>query len=155
MSIDPTLDHDLRELEQRLHDARVITSDLMTDVITRSCLRFQAQNPTAKAKVLDLVALNAFADATLALIELELPQWKLRRLVHDDGEWHCSFSRELGVPIELDEMAEVSHEVLPLAMLGAFVEARRHGLPAATPRPNVAPQIEARWGHVACCDNFA
>jgi hypothetical protein len=155
MSFDPTLDHRLHELEQRLHGACAITSDLMTDVITQTCPRFQAQNPTAKAKVLHLVESSAFADATLALIALELPQWKLRRLIRDDGEWYCSFSRELGVPIELDAMAEASHAVLPLAMLGAFVEARRHSLVAGASRPRLAPEMEAPRGHVVCCDNFA
>ena len=29
--------------------------------------------------------------AALALVELELPAWKLRRLIYEDGEWLCSF----------------------------------------------------------------
>jgi hypothetical protein len=155
MSVALPLDHRLHELEQRLHDVCAITPDLMTEVIAQACPRFQAQNPTAKAKVIHLVESGAFADATLALIELELPQWKLRRLIRDDDEWHCSFSRELGVPIELDELAEASHAVLPLAMLGAFVEARRDGLVAPASRPQLAPEMEATPGHVVCCDNFA
>src|SRR5262249_55356361 len=75
-----------------------------------------------QAKVTRLIEAGAFHDAILALQELELPQWKLRRVIYDDGEWHCSFSKQLGMPAELDEMAEAVHEVLPLAMLSAFLE---------------------------------
>jgi hypothetical protein len=52
-----------------------------------------------------------------------LPQWKLRRLICEDGKWHCSFSKQLGVPAGLDEVAEADHESLPLAILSALVEA--------------------------------
>ena len=62
-----------------------------------ACLRFQAHHPSAKARIIRLVESGAFADATLALIELELPQWKLRRLICDDGEWHCAFSKQLAL----------------------------------------------------------
>ena len=154
MSFDPTFDHHLRDLEQQLCDAHTITPVLMRDLIAQACPRFRAQNPAAKAKVLQLVDSGAFADATLALVALELPPWRLRRLIHDEGEWHCAFSKELGVPIELDEMAEATHAVLPLAMLGALLEACRHGLPAAVPFSTAAAR-EPAAGHAICCDNFA
>jgi hypothetical protein len=64
----------------------------------------QVQHPTAKATVARLIELGAFADATFAVLELELPQWKLRRLVYEDGEWHCSLSKHIGLPAHLDEL---------------------------------------------------
>jgi hypothetical protein len=95
----------LETLQEHLRRAQAITSDLMACAIAQGCLRFQAQHPNAKARVVRLIASGAWVDATLALLELELPQWKLRRLIYEDGKWHCSFSKRLRVPAELDEMA--------------------------------------------------
>ena len=113
------------------------------------------QQSAAKARVIRLIEGGAFAEATLALLELELPQWKLRRLICEDGEWHCALSKRLALPAELDDMAEGSHENLPLAILTAFVEARRHALAAAEGRPKSVPQVGATRGYAICCDNFA
>jgi hypothetical protein len=102
-----------------------------------------------------LIESGAFADATLALLELELPQWKLRRLIYEEGEWHCSLSKHIGLPAELDDMAEATHESLPLAILSAFVEARRHSLTAGEDRPKSVPQVRPTRSYPICCDNFA
>src|SRR5262249_969703 len=72
-------------------------------------------------------------DAALALLELELPQWKLRRLIYEDGEWHCSLSKHIELPVELDDAAEANHDSLPLSILSALVEARRHSLTTGEP----------------------
>src|SRR5215471_8437876 len=127
----------------------------MAEVIARACRRLQALHRTAKARVSRLIESGAFADATLALLELELPQWKLRRLIYEDGEWHCSLSKHIGLPAELDDMAEATHESLPLAILSAFVEARRHNLTAAQSRPQSTPLVGRTQGYAICCDNFA
>jgi len=37
-----------------------------------------------------LIESEAWTEAALALVELELPLWKLRRLVHEEGIWLCS-----------------------------------------------------------------
>jgi hypothetical protein len=155
MSFGPHREEPLRELQLKLHRARTITPGLMADVIARACPRLQAQHRTAKARVIRLVESGAFADATLALLESELPQWKLRRLIREDDEWHCSISKQLGLPAELDDMAEASHESLSLAILSAFVEARRHSLTADEGRPKSVPQVRPTRGHAICCDNFA
>ena len=155
MTFDPNHEEHLRELQQELHRARTITPGLMADVIARACLRLQAHHPAAKARVIRLIESGAFADATLALLELELPQWKLRRLIYEDGEWHCSLSKHIGLPAELDDMAEASHESLPLAILSAFVEARRNSLTGAESRPHSVPLLRPTEGYAICCDNFA
>jgi hypothetical protein len=98
--------------------------------------------------------LGASIDAGLALIELELPGWKLRRLIHEDGEWFCSLSRQPNLPVMLDDAADGTHEVMPLAILLAFLEARRRISPwarlvAAVPAVDPAPAT------LMCCDNFA
>ena len=88
------------------------------------------------------------------MIALELPQWKLRRVLYEDGEWHCSLSSQPQLPIELDEVAEGSHETLPLAVLIALLRARRdptgrEGGASAVPPVNVGA------GYTMYCDNFA
>jgi hypothetical protein len=155
MTFDPNHEEPLRELQRELHRACTITPGLMADVIARACPRWQAQHRTAKARVIRLVEFGAFADAILALLALELPQWKLRRLIREDDEWHCSISKQLGLPAELDDMAEASHESLSLAILSAFVEARRHSLTAGEGRPKSVPQVRPTRGYAICCDNFA
>jgi len=155
MSFDRNHEEVLRALQEQLRRARTITPGLMAEVIARACRRLQALHRTAKARVSRLIESGAFADATLALLELELPQWKLRRLIYEDGEWHCSLSTHIGLPAELDDMAEASHESLPLAILSAFVEARRHGLTADEVRPKSVPQVRPTREYAICCDNFA
>ncbi len=155
MTFDPNHEEHLRELQQELHRAPTITSGLVADVIARACPRLQSQHRTAKARVIRLIESGAFADATLALLELELPQWRLRRLIREDDEWHCSISKQLGLPAELDDMAEANHESLPLAILTALVEAQCHSLTAGEARPKSVPQVRPTQGYAICCDNFA
>jgi hypothetical protein len=155
MTFDPNHEKHLRELQEQIRRAHTITSPLMTDVIAGACPRLQAQHPSAKATVIRLIESGALADATLALLALELPQWNLRRLIREDDEWHCSLSKHIGLPAELDDMAEANHESLPLAILSAFVEARRHSLIASEGRPQAVPQVRPTRGYAICCDNFA
>src|SRR5262252_8412785 len=155
MSFDRNHEEVLGALQEQLRRGRILTPELMAEVIARACWRLQALHRTAKARVIRLVESGAFADATLALLELELPQWKLRRLIYEDCEWHCSLSKHIGLPAELDDMAEATHESLPLAILSAFVEARRHSLTAAQSRPQSTPLVGRTQGYAICCDNFA
>ena len=144
-----------RELQEQIHRAHTITPRLMADVIARACPRLQVQDPAARARVARLIESGAFTDAALAALALELPQWKLRRLIYEDGEWHCSLSKHIALPAHLDELAEGSHESLPLAILSAFAEARCDSLTAAESRPQSVPLLRATQGYVMCCDNFA
>jgi len=155
MSFDANHGGHLRDLQEQIHRARTITPGLMADVIAPACPGVRAQPRSVKTRILHLIESGAFADATLALLELELPQWKLRRLMYEDGEWHCSLSKHVNLPTELDEMAEANHEDLPLAILYAFVEARRQSLIAGKSRPQSVPQVRPMQGYAICCDNFA
>src|SRR5262249_15413225 len=99
----PTLFHSAREqrldaLQEHLRGAKTVTPELIADVMAGACLRMPAQHPTVGANVVRLIECGAFADAALLLLGLELPQWKLRRLIHEDGEWHCALTRALGLP---------------------------------------------------------
>jgi hypothetical protein len=154
MLFNPRHEDRLGGLEERLRRADALTPDLMTDVIAEACMWFAAQSRAARAKINRLLECGAWTDAALALIELELPYWKLRRLVYDDGEWLCSLSNQPGLPLGLDELAEASHEMLPLAILIAFLRARRAAAESAVTFPEV-PQVRATEGYAICCDNFS
>lgn len=143
----------LDQLTGRLHKALVVAPATITDVIAHACRRVGAHAPHARDRVNRLVAAGASIDAALALLELEAPQWKLRRLTCDDGEWFCSLSRQPQLPIEFDDMAEGRHENAALAILIALVETRKIAAPAellapAAGRPELSPSV-------LNCDNFA
>jgi hypothetical protein len=154
MLFDPRHEDRLGGLEDRLRRAHALTPDLMSDVVAQMCTRFAAHGPAARANVNRLIECGAWTDATLALLALELPQWKLRRLICDDGEWLCSLSNQPRLPLGLDEVAEASHEILSLAILIAFVQARHIAL-ESTVRSTAVPQVRPADGYAVCCDNFA
>jgi hypothetical protein len=141
-------------LEERLRRVHALAPELMSDVIAQACTRFAAHGAATKTKVDRLVESGAWTDATLALLELELPHWKLRRLIYEDGEWLCSLSKQPRLPLDLDDVAEASHESLPLAILSAFVAARRTTA-ATTAGATAVPEVRPAMGYAVCCDNFA
>jgi hypothetical protein len=115
------------------------------------------QGHSAKVlRIKQLADAHAWTDAALALIELELPLWHIRRIAYDAGEWHCALSRECELPDWLDQAAESRHANLTLAILNMFVEAQ--GTLAATNRPSV-PSVSRNRGVASsipmCCDNFS
>jgi len=87
------------------------------------------------------------------LIELELPQWQVRRLSYDGGEWFCVLSRQREMPDWLDQPVETHHTDLALAILDAFAQAHRISAPqnrAGIPVPrSVTPFFEP-----ICCENL-
>jgi len=154
MLYDPKCQEHFGGLEQRLRSADAPAPGIMADVIGEACTRFASQSPAAKAKFDRLVESGAWTEASLALVELELPQWKLRRLVYDDGEWLCTLSKQPRLPLDLDEVAEASHEVMPLAILIALLEARRAAALSATDVSTV-PRVRPLPGYAVSCDSFA
>ena len=76
-----------------------------------------------------MIQSGAWTDAALALIDLELPFWQVRRIAYDNGEWYCALSRERELPDWLDQSIEARHADLSLAILSAFVEAQRLSTP--------------------------
>jgi hypothetical protein len=145
----------LGRLEEQLRRAQTVTPKLMSDVIAQACARLTAHGHAAKAKLDRLIGAGAWTDAALALAEIELPQWKLRRLIYDDGEWHCALSKQPALPAGLDETAEASHQALPLAILIALVEALRQGSASVELPSRTVPPVRPAQGYAVCCDNFA
>jgi hypothetical protein len=141
------------DLGDRLRDASIASAALLHEVIEKACHRFAPEVPTARtARIERLIAMNAWTEAALALVELELPQWRLRRIAYDGGEWHCALSRERELPDWLDESIEAHHRDLALAILGALIEAR--DLAAAPSVPRLRSEIDL-LAEPMCCDNFA
>jgi hypothetical protein len=153
----PQTDHRVSgELVDRLHDAHAVTAGLLRDVIRGLCSRFlsvgRAEN---SARIERLMKSGAWTDVALALIELELPMWQVRRIVYDAGEWHCALSRQRELPDWLDQSIEACHADLSLAILMAFTEVQRVSAPPVrTSVPNVPCLANAPCIPV-CCDNFA
>lgn len=143
-------------LADQLRLAQIVTPALISQVIADACVRLAALGHTENAARLNrLIEAGAWTEAAFALIELELPQWTLRHLVHDGGEWLCSLSRQPNLPVEIDDTADARHEVLPLALLSALLEVKRQAADARGPIPSMVPQIRPPTGSIVCCDNFA
>jgi hypothetical protein len=148
--------HDPDALNDRIRRADEMTASLMSDVIKNACRRFPSVGHSAKtARIRQLVQSAAWTDAALALIDLELPMWRVRRLAYDEGEWHCALSRERELPDWLDQSIEARHADLALAILSTFVEAQ--SISASSVRSSVpeVPQTRSSLHQPLCCDNFS
>ena len=148
--------HDPGELSDRLRDTPAATTGLMSEVIAQTCRRFPSMGQTEKtARIERLIGSGAWTDAALALIDLELPQWQVRRIAYDEGEWHCALSRQRELPEWLDQSIEAHHVDLPLAILSACIGAQRVSAPASrTSVPTVPREANALYEPVLS-DNFA
>ena len=144
------------ELGDRLRNANAVTGEFLSDIIRQTCRRFPSEGQSGKtARVERLIQSGAWTDAALALIDLELPQWQVRRIAYDEGEWHCALSRQRELPDWLDQSAEAHHADLALALLSAFVEAQRISAPLSRPSvPAVRGDTNPLYEPV-CSDNFA
>lgn len=144
------------ELNDLLRQAQAVTAGLLSDVIGKTCRRFLSAGQTERtARIERLIGSGAWTDTALALIDLELPHWQVRRIAYDEGEWHCALSRQRELPEWLDQSIEARHADLPLAILTAFVDAQRVSAPAS--RTSV-PAVRRDANLVClpvCCDNFA
>src|SRR3954468_9790673 len=147
--------HEPPLLSDRLHSTQAINRSLMLDIIEHACRRMPLLGQSERtARILRLIDVEAWADATLALIELELPLWRVRRIAYDEGEWHCALSRERKLPDWLDAAVEARHADLSLALLSAFVEVQALAVDVPRPSvPSVRPAPDSLYEPVTC-DNF-
>ena len=146
---------DLDRLDHDLRPALAPAAELFRKIIEQVDTHFSLLRRSRTAAGLDnSINSGAWVDAAFALIETATPNWKPLRLIYEDGEWHCSLSRQPHVPVVLDDTVEASHEVLPLAVLRALIEVHRRSTASrATTSP--IPQIHAMREQTICCDNFA
>jgi len=145
----------LDALDNALRNAQEPSLDLLSKIIAGACTRipvFAWAEPLTR--VIYLAEIAAWTEATFALIKLELPLWQVRRLAYENNEWLCSLSRQPNLPMALDDCAEANHEVLPLAMLRAFVEACRTRC-RVQKSVSVVPQVaQPTVDHFICCENY-
>jgi len=143
------------ELGDSLRNSDALTAELMSEIIDKTCRRFPSRGQSGKtARIERLIQSGAWTDAAMALIDLELPQWQVRRLAYDEGEWYCALSRERELPDWLDQSIEAHHADFALAILSAFVEAQRISAPSTrTSVPSVERSRSPLFEPV-CADNF-
>jgi hypothetical protein len=142
-------------LDEEIRGAPAPVHGLFAKIVAGACTRIPALSLSEKAgRIHRLIAAGAWTDAALAVIALELPAWRLRRLAYEDGEWHCALSRQPNLPAMFDDSADASHELMPLAILRAFLQARRMA-EIAPQAISAVPQIQTGAGIIICCDNFA
>ena len=146
----------LAELGDRLRNAGYVTAEFFSDIVHVACRRLPSDNQNARAaRVERLIQSQAWTDAALALIDLELPQWHVRRLAYDDGEWYCALSRQRELPDWIDQPIETRHADLALAILSAFVEAQRVSSTSSRTSVPAVPQHANPHYEPVCSDNFA
>ena len=139
----------------QIRSASVPTVDIFSGIIAE-CTRLPTLIKAGKAAQFgQMLKAGAWTDAALSVIALELPAWKVRRLIFEDGEWVCSLSSQQNLPAELDDTADAHHECLPLAILSAFLKARRRVVASRDNYSTIVPKIRAAAENPICCDNFA
>jgi hypothetical protein len=145
-----------RQLETLIKDVReapALNRDLFVKIIEEGGRRLWNLNGRSRAPLSRLVEQGAWIDASLTLLECDSPQWKLRRLLREDGEWFCSLSKCPSVPLELDDTADAHHEDAALAILSAFLEAERK--PMTESYQDERGGVRSRKGTLLDCENFA
>jgi hypothetical protein len=140
-------------LAGRIRDANAVTAELLSEVIREACSRLPSVRRTQHFKQLEqYIQSSAWTDAVLVL---ELPQWQVRRIVYDAGEWHCALSRQRELPDWVDQSVEACHPDLALAILSALVDVQCVGT-FPTETASVPPFRRMEPLYVPfCCDNFA
>ena len=142
-------------LDEELRVAPQLDRSLFTKIIVGACRRMPVMSKSEEAARIErLIESGAWTDAALAVIAFELPDWQLRRLEYDGGQWFCALSRGPNLPAMLDDTADANHELMPLAILRAFFQARR--MTEIAPRATSSvPQVLVATDSIVCCDNFA
>jgi hypothetical protein len=144
------------DLGDQPRDAGYVTAEFLSAIVRATCRRFPSANQNFRSTRIErLIQSQAWTDAALALIDLELPQWQVRRLAYDDGEWYCALSRQRELPEWLDQSVEAHHADLALAILSAFVEAQRISSTSSRTSVPAVPQYANPSYEPVCSDNFA
>src|SRR5437764_6237306 len=147
-------DHrDPSELVDRLRNAPEANATLMAEIVDIACRRFTSSEKSARVE--QLIRSGAWTDAALALIDLELPLWQVRRIAYDEGEWYCALSRQRELPDWLDQSIETRHADLSLAILSAFFEAQRISTPSSRTSVPAVNRVASPLSDPVSSDNLA
>lgn len=124
-------------------------------IIENGARRMAPIGETARLRQIErLTEADAWAEAALALVELELPDWRVRRLERDGEEWFCTISKHSRMPREFDDAVDGHATLLPLAILDALAEAKRRQ-PDPQPRksPSLASSERPETAEIVWCEN--
>lgn len=116
--------HTSESVRLDLSDVRQLSAELFWRIARRTSQQRRDDHDPAFALIARFVEDEAWIDAALALIAADLPKWRIRRLVLDEGDWFCALSSKWMLPDSLDRPVEAWHPELALALLSAFCEAR-------------------------------
>ncbi len=144
-------------LERKLQIAETLTPALFVEVVAQSGLRLAARGGSDATRIQDLVAVRAWSEAALALLDRALPRFALRVIAHEDGEWRCTLGRVWQLPEWLDDTVEARHALLPLAILLAFVRAGRASRQDSEAGARTVPEhpLQTDAAAALCCENFS
>ena len=146
---------DPASLDELLRSVHALTRPLMLDIIDKGCRRLPSLGQMEKtARLTRLIEAEAWADAALALLEIELPLWQVRRIAYDGGEWYCALSRERELPDWLNNSVDARHADLALALLCAFAEAQMLTAQASRSSVPASPRALDPLYEPISCDNF-
>lgn len=143
----------LAMLKERLISQSVMSAEILRLLGATADAR-QGMAPTMRRHFDALVEAGAATDAALALIDGALPGWKLRRLVYDDGEWHCALSQRRELPDWLDEAAEGCHASRSIALMLAVVEALGQASALRRGAGGAVPRAMPVHDGLICCENY-
>ena len=124
------------------------TPEMLFEIVAETARRLSA--PGEATQLHQLIEAGALTEAALALINLELPLWQIRRITYDEGEWHCAVSRQRELPEWLDEAIETTHASLTLAIVSVYIETVRQIEASKEPsRPSVPQTRRDRFEPVS------
>jgi hypothetical protein len=147
---------DLDGLIRRIDDASAPDAHLFVEIIANGCPRAVVLVEMRKAQRLkQLIESGAWTDAALELLELDLPQWKMRRVLCNDGEWYCRLSAQPWLPEGFDDVIETYHKALPLSILAAIVQVRAQTVTAPRADELTADMAPTPDYIRISCDNFS
>jgi hypothetical protein len=112
----------LPDLKRQIDWASAVTPALMHAVVEATCGPMTEDTAGRTTAIWRFIRAEAYVDAALALIDAVAPEWRVRRICHEDGQWWCALNPGQPVYWDGDEVDE-SHPVMALAILKAFVTA--------------------------------
>jgi hypothetical protein len=145
----------ISRLADRLRDADTVTAELFWQVMHEACSRLAGVRRTKDFGRLErLIQCGAWTDAALALLTLEIPQWQVRQLTCEAGQWHCTVSRQGELPDWLDRSVAACHRDLCVAIMIALVEVKRDCPSLAESGVGDVLRTDRSLDLPLCCDNF-
>jgi len=142
----------LAALREQLQRDQLVTAKVLRAIVS---IAWTDADVVSSHRLDSLVAAAAWTDAALALLDGVLPHWKLRRLVYDDGEWHCALSQRPELPDWLDEAVESRHPNRAVALMLVVIEALRQDPPVGRSGRGAVPRVRPVRDDLICCENFA